>query len=109
MAAQLKLSKEHADYIAYHDHLTGLANRHFFVTSLERAIVEACRRDVSPEHRDAAAIIRAILSKGRTFGVEIVAQGVETQAQAEFLMREGGRYAQGFHYRRPIGRAELLP
>ena len=53
------------------------------------------------------AIARAIVALGRGRELEIIAEGVETQAQADFLRREGCAEAQGFLFGRPMSTAEL--
>ena len=45
---------------------------------------------------DDAAIVRAIIDLGHSLGLEIVAEGVETEAQLAFLRRHGCEHVQGF-------------
>jgi diguanylate cyclase (GGDEF)-like protein/PAS domain S-box-containing protein len=45
---------------------------------------------------DSVAITRALLTLGQTLGIEVVAEGVESREQAEFLRTEGCEYAQGY-------------
>jgi EAL domain-containing protein (putative c-di-GMP-specific phosphodiesterase class I) len=52
-------------------------------------------RDV-PERPEAAAVVTAILQLARALGRIAVAEGVETEAQREFLAAEGCPLAQGF-------------
>ena len=52
-------------------------------------------RDV-PERPEAAAVVTAILQLAAALGRVAVAEGVETEAQREFLTREGCPLAQGF-------------
>jgi diguanylate cyclase (GGDEF)-like protein/PAS domain S-box-containing protein len=47
-------------------------------------------------------IVRTILTLGRNLGVDIVAEGVETEAQRETLRALGCRYVQGFLFARPL-------
>jgi predicted signal transduction protein with EAL and GGDEF domain len=58
-------------------------------------------RDVldNPGH---AAITHAIISLAHALGLETVAEGVETSAQARMLMRLGCDVMQGFFYSRPL-------
>ncbi|MHA0286415.1 putative bifunctional diguanylate cyclase/phosphodiesterase [Mycobacterium sp. C3-094] len=48
------------------------------------------------------AIVRAIIALAEAFGLELVAEGVETQAAALTLLRHGCHRAQGFLLSRPI-------
>jgi EAL domain-containing protein (putative c-di-GMP-specific phosphodiesterase class I) len=52
-----------------------------------------------------------IMSLGRSLGMEMVAEGVETAKQAGLLKSLGCEYAQGYFYSKPIdqeGMAEVL-
>jgi diguanylate cyclase (GGDEF)-like protein/PAS domain S-box-containing protein len=55
---------------------------------------------------DSAAITRALLTLGQTLGIEVVAEGVESREQAEFLRNEGCEYAQGFLFAPALPPAE---
>ncbi len=48
------------------------------------------------------AIAASIIALGREFGLRVVAEGVETAAQADFLLRQGCRQQQGFLHARPM-------
>ena len=53
-------------------------------------------------------LIKAILSIARCLNQEVVAEGVETPEQAEFLAAEGCQLAQGFLFSKAVPREELL-
>lgn len=59
---------------------------------------------------DTLPIVEAIAAMGLKLGKTVVAEGVETEAQARYLNRIGVGVAQGFHYARPMpaARAESL-
>jgi diguanylate cyclase (GGDEF)-like protein/PAS domain S-box-containing protein len=52
-------------------------------------------------------IITAILGLARALGIHVVAEGVETAAQAEFLRARGCDAAQGYYFGRPMGASEF--
>lgn len=53
------------------------------------------------------SIVRAILDLSRTFGLQVVAEGVETPAHCRELIRLGCRYAQGYAIARPMPAAAV--
>ena len=55
-----------------------------------------------PDDRDDAAITRAVIALGHSLGFRIVAEGVETRAQRDFLLGEGCEEAQGYFYSKPL-------
>ncbi len=82
--------------------------RSFHVTRLkiDRSFVQNAMHNT-----DDAAIIRATLGLAHELGIEVVAEGVETEAQRDFLLGVDCRLAQGFYFARPASAAatsELL-
>jgi EAL domain-containing protein (putative c-di-GMP-specific phosphodiesterase class I) len=53
------------------------------------------------------AIASAVVQLARSFGMEAVAEGVETPAQAERLRSLGYDRAQGYHFARPMTADQL--
>ncbi len=65
----------------------------------------------APRHLGHAAIIRATISLAREFGLDVIAEGVETRDQVSFLLAFGCTAAQGYYFSRPVSAAraaELL-
>ncbi len=47
-------------------------------------------------------MVRAILEMGKSLGADVVAEGVETEPEADALREIGVRWAQGSLFARPI-------
>jgi diguanylate cyclase (GGDEF)-like protein/PAS domain S-box-containing protein len=62
--------------------------------------------DVLEDQAD-AAIVRTIIDMAHTLGFIVVAEGVETEAQAAFLRGLGCEQAQGYYFAKPMPEAEL--
>ena len=60
-----------------------------------------------PESGNAVSIVRAIVSMAHSLGLRVVAEGVETAAQAQFLVSIWCEHAQGFLYSRPLPAADF--
>ena len=63
-------------------------------------------RSLNGETRD-MALCEAIIVMAHKIGIEVVAEGVETQAQLDFLSKSGCDYAQGYFISKPIPRSEF--
>jgi diguanylate cyclase (GGDEF)-like protein/PAS domain S-box-containing protein len=61
-----------------------------------------------PESEDDAAIVNAILALAQTLNLSTVAEGVETQAQREFLENSTCSSIQGYLYSKPMPVAEFV-
>jgi EAL domain-containing protein (putative c-di-GMP-specific phosphodiesterase class I) len=64
---------------------------------LDRTFVE----NVTDSPHD-AAIVRAVSDMADTIGIDVVAEGVETDEQVQMARDLGCGYAQGFHFAEPV-------
>ena len=60
-----------------------------------------------PHDQDDAAIANAINAMASSLGFAVIAEGVETAAQAEFLKNMGCKEAQGYLYSKPVTTTEF--
>jgi len=60
-----------------------------------------------PDDSNDAAIVRAIMEMAKALQLTVVAEGVETQAQRDFLERAGCQYGQGYLFAPPLTPVEL--
>ncbi len=61
-----------------------------------------------PDDSDSATIARAIVALAHSMGLSVVAEGVETQEQREFLIECGCDELQGFLFAKPMPSGQLL-
>ena len=73
------------------------------VLKIDRSFVQ----DLALEGSD-AAITSAVMAMAQELGLDVVAEGVETEAQAQALERRGCKAMQGFLYSRPVPAAEFV-
>lgn len=103
--AVVKLSeiKELGVKIAIDDFGTGHSSlsqlKHFPVDILK--VDRSFIRDIPGDAED-KAITQAIIAMGKTLGLTVVAEGVETAAQQTFLSDNGCDEMQGFYFSKPI-------
>lgn len=60
-----------------------------------------------PDNTLSAQLVDALIAIGRTFGLSVVAEGVETAEQLHFLRERGCDYCQGFLLSAPVAAADL--
>ena len=63
-------------------------------------------RDI-PEDEDDVAITKAIIALAKSLNLKLIAEGVETQEQRDFLVENGCSSIQGYFYYRPMPAEEI--
>ena len=64
---------------------------------IDKSFVRGLGEDVED-----TAIVRMVVELAHTFGMETIAEGVETEEQAELLREMGCDFVQGFHLSKPL-------
>ncbi|WP_066801166.1 GGDEF/EAL domain-containing response regulator [Sphingomonas soli] len=70
---------------------------------IDRSFVDGMGRE-----RESAAIVHSIIHLGRALGMEVVAEGVETEAQLQALRVAGCSHLQGYYLARPMDAEDAL-
>ena len=63
-------------------------------------------RDLTIDSKD-AAMVKAIISMAKDLDLDVVAEGVETKEQSDFLRMNGCQYVQGFYFSKPLNVEEF--
>ena len=107
-AQKLKLLKELGVIVTMDDFGTGYSSLNYLrcmpidYLKIDKTFVAR----ITDEPKD-AAVVSSILSLAHELGVHVVAEGVETQKQLEFLRAHACEEYQGFLYSKPIPAAKI--
>jgi diguanylate cyclase (GGDEF)-like protein/PAS domain S-box-containing protein len=85
------------DFGTGYSSLSRLNERPIDIIKVDRSLVAQMTQNPRSE-----SMVRAILSLAHAFGTEVVAEGVETDAQAALLRAMGCHLVQGYHLSRPL-------
>jgi len=84
--------------------LTHLREIPFDALKIDRSFIEDLFGETG---KDSAAIVSAIIKLGQGLGKSVVAEGIETQRQADFLRAHGCAVGQGYLFGRPAPKAVI--
>ena len=105
----LRQLREAGLHVALDDFGTGYSS----MRQLQRFKIDRLKIDQSfiaslGEGPEPAAIVQAIISLGHAMGLQVTAEGIETQAQRDFLVAAGVDELQGYFFARPVDEATLV-
>ncbi|MFL5828429.1 MAG: putative bifunctional diguanylate cyclase/phosphodiesterase [Solirubrobacteraceae bacterium] len=107
--ATISKLRERGLRVAIDDFGTG----HSSLSRLNQMLVSILKIDMSfvrdvPADPTAASLVAAIIQLAQSLGLTALAEGVETEAQRQFLVGAGCPLGQGYHFSRPVP-AEQIP
>ncbi len=91
------------DFGTAHSSLTNLRIVKVNKLKIDKSFV----RNIGVNQQD-ESIIQAILSMAKSFNLEVVAEGIETKKQAQFLIELGCQYGQGFYFSKPLDKDAII-
>eukprot|EP01013_Petalomonas_cantuscygni_P024930 TRINITY_DN46678_c0_g1_i1.p1 TRINITY_DN46678_c0_g1~~TRINITY_DN46678_c0_g1_i1.p1 ORF type:complete len:194 (-),score=14.75 TRINITY_DN46678_c0_g1_i1:44-577(-) len=108
MGPRLQALRDQGFAIAIDDFGTGYSSLGY----LKRLPVDKIKLDRAfikelPHDQADASIVKAVLAMAEGMGLGVIAEGVETKEQCQFLVNAGCTSVQGFYFARPLAAAEL--
>ena len=103
LAEQLTALRALGVDVALDDFGTGYSNIGYLHTlpanyiKIDRSFVSAVNAQT-----ESSVLLDCVIDMAKTLGLTIVAEGVETQYQANYLRKKGVTYLQGYYYSRPL-------
>nr|WP_321983264.1 EAL domain-containing protein [uncultured Lichenicoccus sp.] len=94
--------------VALDDFGTGFSSlRHLHRCAVDRIKIDRSFIEEIGQNEKAAAIVRAVIQLGHAMGLQVTAEGVETEAQRLFLVGADVDEIQGYIFARPVDEAFL--
>ena len=108
MGPRLQALRDQGFAIAIDDFGTGYSSLGY----LKRLPVDKIKLDRAfikelPHDQADASIVKAVLAMAEGMGLGVIAEGVETKEQCQFLVNAGCTSVQGFYFARPLSAGEL--
>jgi diguanylate cyclase (GGDEF)-like protein/PAS domain S-box-containing protein len=76
----------------------------FSQLKIDRSFVDDVQHDAG-----SASLVRSMIAIGHNLGIRVIAEGVETRDQLDFLRKAGCDEVQGYFYSRPLPAEECAP
>lgn len=98
------------DFGSGYSNLSKIADISYRLIKLDKSLIWSCFDDDAPTKQiyDSRVILNNVISMISQLSIEIVAEGVETEEQAEELASKGINFLQGYYYSRPLTEKDFL-
>ena len=82
------------------------------MTNINLILIDKLKIDTSfidgiPDNSYDVALTKIIIQTGKILGMKLIAEGVETKEQKDFVFENGVDYIQGYFYSKPITADEV--
>lgn len=91
------------DFGTGYSNLSAILDCSFFCVKLDRSLIQGYA-----DNERSATIVNSMLELFHNMGCQVVAEGVETEAQADKLIKQGADWIQGFYFARPMPEEQFL-
>ena len=95
--AELGVTLAIDDFGTGYSNLGHLQHLPFRIVKIDRSFLQNV-----PDDKRNFALVRTIIAMAQALELDVVAEGVETKTQSEFLYWEGVNWLQGFHFSKPL-------
>jgi len=86
---------------------TGYSNMSYLKKlPIRRIKIDRCFITDLPQDRNDAAIAQTIIAMAKSFNYDVIAEGIETKEQEEFLLKNGCYIGQGYLFSKPVSAEE---
>ena len=90
------------DFGTGHSSLSHVSHLPISMIKIDRSFVKNCSKRKTDE-----AILKAIVTMGHALGLKVLAEGVETEVEMDFLAKLGCSHMQGYLFGRPVPAEEF--
>lgn len=91
------------DFGTGYSNLAYLSKMPLYELKIDKSFMQA-----TPHEVGGTAIVQSIISMASHLGLRVVAEGIETHAQADYLTHHGSPHMQGYFYHRPMPLNQLI-
>jgi EAL domain-containing protein (putative c-di-GMP-specific phosphodiesterase class I) len=91
------------DFGTGHSSLSRLRNLSVNQVKIDMSFV----MELAPDRMQGAPLLASIIGLAHSIGLRVVAEGVETRMQADFLRDHGCEELQGYYFSRPVPPAQV--